>query len=85
MSVLDVLASDLDLTIREAVAKALACPADFLMPETELLADFGDDPRALSLIVSVEDAFDVRLPDDFLDGITTYGDFTRAVRLAVGF
>jgi acyl carrier protein len=37
------------------------------------------------MIVAVEDAFDVRLPDDFLDGIVTYGDFTRAVRLAVGF
>jgi acyl carrier protein len=85
VSVLDVLASDLDLTIRDAVAAALACPSDDLVADTDLLAEFCDDARALSLIVSVEDAFDVRLPDDFLDGITTYGDFTRAVRLAVGF
>ena len=85
MSVLDVLASDLDPAIREAVATALARPSDELTAETDLLADFSDDARALSLIVSVEDALDVRLPDDFLDGITTFGDFARAVRLAVGF
>lgn len=85
MSVLDALATDLDLTIRDAVAHALARPGDDLRPETDLLAEFGDDDRALSMILAVEDAFDVRLPDDFLDGIETYGDFTRAVRLAVGF
>lgn len=85
MSVLDALASDLDLTIRSAVASALNCPPDNLTFEVDLVADLGDDARAMSMIVAVEDAFDVRLPDDFLDGIVTYGDFTRAVRLAVGF
>jgi acyl carrier protein len=85
VSVLDALASDLDLTIRAAVAPALAFPPESLTPDVDLLAELGDDDRAISMIVAVEDAFDVRLPDDFLDGIVTYGDFTRAVRLAVGF
>jgi hypothetical protein len=32
----------------------------------------------------VEDALDVRFPDDFLEGLHTYGDLTSAVRRAVG-
>lgn len=85
MSVLDPLASDLDAAIRTAVSEALARPSEALTPDTDLLHELGDDDLALSMMLAVEDAFDVRLPDDFLDGISTYGDFTRAVRLAVGF
>lgn len=85
MSVLDTLATDLDLTIRAAAATALPYAPDDLTTVIDLTDDLADDSIALSLILAVEDAFDVRLPDDFLDGIVTSQDFTRAVRLAVGF
>jgi acyl carrier protein len=85
VSVLDALAPDVDFTIHAAACRALACPPDNLTGDVDLLGDLLDDATALSLIVAIEDAFDVRLPDDFLDGLTTYADFTRAVRLAVGF
>jgi acyl carrier protein len=44
----------------------------------------GDDDQAWVLVSAVEDALDVRFPDDFLDGVLTYADFTEAVRRAVG-
>ena len=44
----------------------------------------GDDEQAWVLVSAVEDALDVRFPDDFLDGVLTYADFTEAVKRAVG-
>jgi acyl carrier protein len=32
----------------------------------------------------VEEELDVRFPDDFLDGVVTYGDLTSAVRISLG-
>jgi hypothetical protein len=32
----------------------------------------------------VEEALDVRFPDDFLDGVQTYGDLASAVRISLG-
>ena len=36
------------------------------------------------MLLLVEDALDVRFPDDFLEGLRTYGDLTSAVRRAIG-
>ena len=30
------------------------------------------------------EALDVRFPDDFLEGVHTYGDLTNAVRVSLG-
>jgi acyl carrier protein len=80
-----VYATDVDVTVRAVVARQLRVPPDDLGQDDDLAGDLGlDDDGALSVICAVEDALDVRFPDDFLDGVHTYGQFASAVRIAVG-
>ena len=75
---------DLDETVRGAVVRLLDVPPERLTVQTPLL-DIGlDDETGLDVLLEVEDALDVRFPDDFLEGLRTYGDLTSAVRRAIG-
>ncbi len=77
-------ALDLDGTVRSVVAAQLDVAPDRLTGDVPL-DDLGlDDDLALVLLCAVEDALDVRFPDDFFDGVHTYGQLTTAVRVAVG-
>jgi acyl carrier protein len=76
---------DIDRTLRTAVAGQLRIPPDDLTGETPLeTLGLNDDETALGVIEAVEDLLEVRFPDDFLDGLATYGDLSSAVRIAVG-
>jgi hypothetical protein len=78
-------ALDLDDTVRLAVARQLRVAPDSLTLD-RALEDLGldDDETAIGVIEAVEDVLEVRFPDDFLDGVHTYGQLTSAVRIAVG-
>ncbi len=75
---------DLEATVRGAVTRLLDVPEDQLTVQTPLIELGIDDETGLDVLVVVEDALDVRFPDDFLEGLHTYGDLTSAVRRAVG-
>ena len=78
-------APDLDDSLRTAVARQLRVPPDDLTVDRDLLAlGLDDDDTAVSVLEAVEDLLDVRFPDDFLDGVETYGQLTSAVRIAIG-
>ena len=78
-------APDVEFMVRAAVARQVRIPPDELTRELDLLTDLGlDDAAALAVIEAVEDALQVRFPDDFMDGVHTYGDLATAVRVAVG-
>jgi acyl carrier protein len=75
---------DLEATVRDAVTRTLDITEDRLTVQTPLV-DLGlDEDNGVDVLVQVEDALDVRFPDDFLEGLHTYGDLTSAVRRAVG-
>ena len=75
---------DLEATVRGAVTRLLHVPEERLTVQTPLLELGIDEETGLDVLVIVEDALDVRFPDDFLEGLHTYGDLTSAVRRAVG-
>ena len=76
--------SSLDSTVRAVVARQLRVPPDELTVDLDLAADLGvDDHAAMVLLEAVEEALDVRFPDDFLDGVHTYGDLATAVRVSL--
>jgi len=78
-------AADLDTAVRSVVARQLRVPPDDLTGELDLIKDLGLDDAAAGLLISaVGEQLDVHFPDDFLDGVYTYGDLTSAVRAAVG-
>jgi acyl carrier protein len=80
-----VLDAHTDLTVRAVVARQLRMPPDNLTGELVLASDLGvDDDSALALLSAMGEALDARFPDDFLDGLRTYGDLTTAVRVSLG-
>lgn len=72
---------DVSSTMAATAAAVLEIPRAQLHPDADIPLD---DDMGLALLLAMEAALDVRFPDDFLEGIATYGAFTRAVRLAVG-
>jgi len=76
--------TSVERTVRSVVCRQLRIRPDSLTHDVDL-RDLGvDDEDALQVIVEVERELDVRFPDDFLDGVRTYGDLASAVRIAVG-
>jgi hypothetical protein len=76
---------DLDVTLRQAIARQLRVSPEQLTGDVDLgMLGLDDDVTATGVLEAVEDALDVRFPDDFFDGLQTYGQFTSAVRIAVG-
>ena len=78
-------APDLDNSLRTAIARQLRVPPDDLTSDRDLSTlGLADDDTAVGLLEAVEDLLEVRFPDDFLDGVETYGQLTSAVRIAIG-
>ena len=78
-------APDLDDSLRTAVALQLRVqPGDLTVDRDLLSLGLDDDDTAVNVLEAVEDLLDVRFPDDFLDGVETYGQLTSAVRVAIG-
>ncbi len=76
--------NEFEITVRDVTASTLAVRPERLHRNASLVADLRLDERsAAELIDAIEDAFEARFPDDFLEGIDTYGQFTSAVRLAL--
>ena len=50
-------------------------PKDSLKPETELVADLGiDSPKALQLLVELEEALDIEISDEEAAKLESVGD-----------
>jgi len=77
-------AIDLDATVRGVLARHLDMAPDQFTADVDLQAAGLDDDTAMVVLEDVEDALEMRFPDDFFDGLTTYADLTAAVRVAVG-
>ena len=77
-------ARDLDATVRDVLARHLDMTPDQFTADIDLQAAGLDDDTAMVVLEDVEDALEMRFPDDFFDGLTTYADLTAAVRVAVG-
>jgi hypothetical protein len=80
----DVQGDPLDHALRTVVAQHLDVPPSDLTGEFPFEQFEFDEDLAARLLDAVGDELEVRFPDDFLDGLGTYGQFHHAVRLAVG-
>jgi len=63
------------LDVISALAKV---PRESLKPETELVADLGiDSPKALQLLVELEEALDIEITDEEAAKLESVGDITE--------
>lgn len=62
----------------EVISKLAGVPQDQLKPETELVADLGiDSPKALQLLVELEEALDIEISDEEAARMETVGDVLK--------
>ncbi len=60
------------------IAEQFGVDADTLTEETDILDDLGcSSMDAVELIVSIESATDIRIPDEAVDTIRTIGDLVN--------
>ena len=66
--------------IKAIICEQFELNADKVMEDSNLIGDLGlDSLDVIDLAMSVEDEFDIEVPDDAIDGIKTVGDFVRFV------
>lgn len=64
----------------EILAEIAGVDPETLAPETDLVADLGiDSPKALLLLVKIEDRFDIEIDDEAVAEMKTVGDVLDAV------
>ncbi len=67
--------------VLEIIAEVSGVEVSSLEPETELVADLGiDSPRALQLLVELEDRLEIEIGDEAIEKLDTVGGVLEAVR-----
>lgn len=67
-------------TIRKLLADQLDLDEEEITMDSTLLEDLGADSIELvDLIMSIEEEYDIEVPDDAADGIRTVGDAVRFI------
>jgi acyl carrier protein len=76
--------SDLDGRVRSLVAEQLGIDVSEAVPGASILDDLGADSLdVVELVMSLEDAFDIEVPDEEVEGLRTIGDIQQYVRAHV--
>lgn len=66
--------------VLEVIAEVAKVEPAELKPETELVADLGiDSPRALQLLVELEDRLEIEIADDEVERLETVGDVLETI------
>ena len=67
--------------IKTILADQLDVDEDSITMETDIAADLGADSLdVVELIMSIEDEFEVEVPDEKIEGITTVGDIVNYIQ-----
>jgi len=79
------MADGLETKIRSILAEQLGVEATEVTAEANILDDLGADSLdVVELVMSLEEAFDIEVPDEEVEGMRTVGDVERYVIKAVG-
>ena len=66
--------------IKEIIAEQLEINEDDIKMESELLEDLGADSLdVVDLVMSIEDEFDLEVPDDVIENMKTIGDAVKFI------
>jgi acyl carrier protein len=72
--------NDLEARIRALVADQLGVNSAEVTPDARILDDLGADSLdVVELVMSLEDTFDIEVPDEELEGMLTIGDIEQYV------
>ena len=66
--------------VRDLVAEQLGVDAGTLSPEANILEDLGADSLdVVELVMAIEEAFDIEIPDEDAESMRTLGDVEKYV------
>ena len=66
--------------VREIIVDTLSCEMDEVTMEADLSEDLGADSLdVVDMLMSLEDEFDVEIPDDEIEKIRTVGDLVTYI------
>lgn len=72
--------SDLETRIRAIVADQLGVDLTEVTPDASILDDLGADSLdVVELVMAIEEAFDIEVPDEEVERMRTIGDVERYV------
>ena len=67
--------------VRSIVAEQLSVEADEVKTESNFQNDLGADSLdTVELVMALEEAFDIEIPDEAAEGITTVGDAVKYIQ-----
>ena len=67
--------------VRSIVAEQLSVDAAEVKPESIFLNDLGADSLdTVELVMALEEAFDIEIPDEAAEGIATVGDAVKYIQ-----
>jgi acyl carrier protein len=71
---------NLEVQIRSIVAEQLGCDMGEVTPEASILEDLGADSLdVVELVMAIEEAFDIEVPDEAVERLLTVSDVERYV------
>ena len=66
--------------IRDLLAEQLDIPADSITPESEIIDDLeADSLTVLDMVMTLEDEFDIEIPDEDVEKLRTVGSVVSYV------
>jgi len=75
---------EIDKTLKELFAETLKVEPEKLTPGAKLIEDLElDSLDRIEIVSEIEDRFDVQIPDETLQEITTYGDVVNGLTAAL--
>jgi len=67
--------------IKDIIVDQLNVNADQVTPEAKFIEDLGADSLdTVELVMALEEAFDVEIPDEAAEGIATVGDAVKFIQ-----
>lgn len=74
----------IEVQVRAILAEQLGVEVSEVKPEANILDDLGADSLdVVEMVMSLEEAFDIEVPDEEVEGLRTIGDVERYVLNAV--
>ena len=71
---------DVEAKVKEIIVQQLGVDADKVTAEASFVDDLGADSLdVVELVMALEDAFDIEVPDEDVENIRTVGDVERYV------
>ena len=73
--------SDIEARVKKIIAEQLGVEESQVTNEKAFVADLGADSLdTVELVMALEEAFDIEIPDEAAEGITTVGDAVKYIQ-----